>query len=345
MLGKKLQIDVSTRTMLKIVFIVLSLWFLYLLKDIVLLLFITIIISSAIDPIVDYFENKKIPRIVGVSSIYFLLLVIIVLVISCLVPPVTHQFNDFSQNFPQYYQKMQNSFSSMAGFLKDNNINVDTKNYLKGANSWFSQAPKNIFSTTVGVFSSLVSIVSVLAMAFYMTLVKDGMKNFVAMMTPKKYQAYAIDLTIRIKHQIGRWMQGQLFLILIVFILDYIGLSLVGIPYALILAVAAGFLEVVPYVGPVLASVPGVILGFLISPAKGLFAFLVYFVVQQAEGHIIVPLTMKKAVGLNPVAVILVLLAGVKLGGILGAIIAVPVATAVGLFIKDLLFKENKNFQ
>jgi predicted PurR-regulated permease PerM len=104
-------------------------------------------------------------------------------------------------------------------------------------------------------------------------------------------------------------------------------------------------LEIVPYVGPIVSAIPGVILGFLISPLTGFLALLVYVVSQQLENNILVPLIMKRAVGLNPVAIILALLAGAKIGGALGAILAVPVAAAIGIVMRDMFFKENKNLQ
>lgn len=339
---QKLQVEISTETILRVIFIILAIWFLFLVKDIILLLFVAIIISSAIEPLIDILETKKIPRVFGVASIYLLLFFIIGLIISFLIPPITHQFNELSQNIPQHYQKMQDAFKPISDFFQAKNVDVSIQNFFSSANDWASGASQNIFSTTVGVFSGLISTVVVLSLAFYMTLVKDGINKFVAVITPEKHQKYAIGLTIKIKHQIGKWLQGQLMLMLIIFILDFIGLSLIGIPYALTLAVVAGLLEIVPYIGPMLAAIPGIILGLLISPLVGFLAFIIYFIVQQVEGHILTPLIMKKAVGLNPVAVILALLAGAKLGGILGAIIAIPVATAVGLFLKDLISKDNK---
>jgi predicted PurR-regulated permease PerM len=340
---KKLQIEISTGTMLRAVFIVLLISMLFFVRDILVLLFLAVIVSSTLDPLVDILERKKIWRVASVSFIYLITFLVVGLAISLLIPPIIYQFNEFSQNIPHYYQKMQNLIEPIGYFFQTKNIIVDTQSIFNNLNGWLSQAPRNIFSTTVGVFSGLIATVSVLAMAFYMTLVRDGIKKTIVAVTPRKYQKHVAGLTVKIKHQIGKWMQGQIVLMMIVFILDFIGLSLIGLPYALILAIIAGFLEIIPYVGPILASVPGIILGFLISPTVGLLALLIYFVVQQVEGHIIVPLVMKKAVGLNPVAVIVALLIGAKLGGILGAIIAVPVATAIDIFVQDFFSREKES--
>jgi predicted PurR-regulated permease PerM len=137
-------------------------------------------------------------------------------------------------------------------------------------------------------------------------------------------------------------MQGQLIVMLTIFILDFIWLTLLGIPYAFVLALFAGILEIIPFFGPIIASAPGIFLGFMISPWKGFFALVLYTVSQQIESQIIVPQVMKRAVGLNPIVVILSLLIGFKLGGVLGAILAIPIATGVNIVVEDMMATKEK---
>ena len=134
----------------------------------------------------------------------------------------------------------------------------------------------------------------------------------------------------------GRWLQGQLLLMLIIFALDYAGLLLRKVPYALTLALLAGLLEIIPYIGPMISAVLALIFGFFISPLVGLLAFAWFAIMQQIEGNIIVPLVMRKAVGLNPVVVIVALLIGAKLAGVVGIIISVPRATVFSEIVNDL---------
>jgi predicted PurR-regulated permease PerM len=138
-------------------------------------------------------------------------------------------------------------------------------------------------------------------------------------------------------------MLGQGLVMLIIFALDALGLYLVGVPYPLILGIFAGFMEIIPFVGPIISGVPGVILGFIISPTTGFLAFIVYFIAQQFEGNVVVPLVMKKAVGLNPITIILALLIGGKLAGVLGIILSVPIAAAISLFVRDVMERSEKN--
>jgi predicted PurR-regulated permease PerM len=334
------KIDISVNTIFKTILILLALWFLYLIRDIVLLLFIAVVIVSAIDPAVDFLKRKKIPRPVGTLLLFLALAALIALAISFLVPPMVKQFHDFSQNIPKYYSSAENSLNSAGNFLAAQNINIGIGQITNDIGSFFGGLPQNIFSRTVGIFSGLISTIVVLAMAFYMSVEEKGVKKFIVSVTPEGHKEYAASVTDRIESKIGKWMLGQLVLMVIIFILDFIGLSLIGLPYALILAFIAGLLEIVPYVGPIVSAIPGIIIGLSISPLMGFLVFIIYLAAQQFETNVVVPQVMKKAVGLNPVATILAILTGFKLAGVLGAIIAIPVATAVSVFVSDLMEKK-----
>ena len=338
---QKNEIEISSGIVFKTILILLALWLLYLVLDVLALVFIAVIVTSAMDPLVDFFQQKKIPRSATVLGLFLVLFLLIGLAISFIVSPMISQFQDFSQNFPSYFQSVEVSFAHLTEYFQAKNINIDLQQLVSNFTGAFSNFSRNIFSQTVGVFSGFISVIVVFSLAFYMTVEEDGIKKFIVSVSPDRYKRYAADLSSRIKEKIGKWMLGQLFLMLIIFVLDAVGLYLIGVPYALILGIFAGVLEIVPYVGPIISAVPGVILGFLISPTVGFLAILVYLIAQQLESNLIVPQVMKKAVGLNPVATIIALLVGARLGGVLGAIISIPVATAISLFINDLMEKKN----
>ena len=175
-----------------------------------------------------------------------------------------------------------------------------------------------------------------------MSVKEDGMNSFLVSLTPKAHKDHVVIVANRIKKKIGRWLGGQLLLMLIIFALDFIALSIFRVPYALILALFAGLLEIVPYLGPIISVALASIVGFFISPVTGLIILGILTVIQQLESHVIAPQLMKKVVGLNPVVVILALLIGAKLGGTLGAILAIPLATSAGVLISDLFYKNTE---
>ena len=133
------------------------------------------------------------------------------------------------------------------------------------------------------------------------------------------------------------WLQGQVFLGLIIFAVNYIGFSVLRINYALTLAIISGLLEVLPIIGPWVSGALATIVALTVSPILGLIVAAWIVLVQQLENHIIVPLVMKKSLGLNPIAVILAILIGGKLMGITGIIISVPVAAAIGVLLEEFV--------
>ena len=331
------SISISTNTIFKIVGVLLGLWFLYIAIDIVALFFLSVILTATLGPVIDWMSKCKIPRSFGVIIIYITLMVLIGILISFLIPPLIGQFSSFSQNLPSYNEKFASTFSGIEKYASSFGISFNSHEFFQNATSNFFQSSSQIFSTTVGVFAFFISILVVLALTFYMSVKEDGMNKFLISITPRDHQKYVISVADRIKNKIGKWMMGQIILMIIIFVLDFVALSIFNVPYALILAVLAGVLEIVPYLGPIISATLASIIGFFVSPVTGLIVLGVLTVIQQMESHVIVPQVMKKAVGLNPVIVILALLIGAKLGGVMGAILAVPIATSLNVVVGDLV--------
>jgi len=335
----KQTIDISTGIVFRTILILIGLWFLYFIRDIIALLFISIILVAAMDPIVYRLHRRRIPRTVGVLIVYACMFSVIGLVVSFLIPPLVQQIKEFAQKLPEIIASVENSFQGFDTFFQTQHIAVSTQSLLSDIGNTLAGSSGNIFTATVGVFSGFVSAVIVLVMTFYMVVKEDGIKNFIVSITPQKHKDYAGSLVLRIQRKISRWVLGQMSLMLIIVVIDFIGLSFLKIPYALSLAIFAGLMEIVPFIGPIVSLIPAVLVGLTISPLSGLLVFALYSLVQQFEGHIIIPQVMKKAVGLHPIAVILALLIGLKLGGVLGALLAIPIATAVSVFVSDLFEK------
>ncbi|MBI2420934.1 MAG: AI-2E family transporter, partial [Candidatus Levybacteria bacterium] len=134
----------------------------------------------------------------------------------------------------------------------------------------------------------------------------------------------------------GAWLRGQVFLSFVIGFITWISLTVVGIEYALPLALLAGMLEVIPTLGPIIAAVPAVIVAFAVSPATAALVTVVYVIIQLAENNILVPKIMQKAVGLNPVAIIVAILIGGKVLGILGALLSIPFLSVLIIVYKQL---------
>lgn len=342
---EKRTVDISTGIIFRTIMILLGIWFLYLIIDIVAILFIAVIFTASIEPLVDWLQRLKIPRALGVLIVYVLLLGVFGTMIYFLIPPFLVQFKNFSDDFPSYIEKIMGFFKGLENYAESHNIQFNLKDFFQNIGGGFSMTSSKIFSTTIGVFSGFISVIVVLSLTFYMSVKRDGIKSVITSVVPEKHHKYTASLVDRMKSKIGRWMQGQFLLMIIIFVCYFLALYFLKVPYALLLAIFGGLLEIIPYLGPIISGVPAVILGFFVSPLTGFLVLGAYILIQQIENHIITPQIMRKAVGLNPVVVILALLVGAKMGGILGAILAVPVATVASVFIKDLFGKNNKESQ
>lgn len=326
-------VNISSITILKVLIIILLLWFLFAIRDILLLFLISIIISSAIDPLADYLYRKKVPRAISVLIVYLLFIGIFAMVISLLVPPIVEQFTELSQS--NFYESFESRIGGLRHSLEQYGIKNETitQNFQDFAGSISS----GVFNTTRNVLTGLVSTLTVLVISFYLSAEENGTKNFVKHLIPFKNQSYAMKLVTKIQRKMGSWVLGQLILSVVIFILTYVGLLILGVDYALVLALIAGLLEIVPYIGPIISVVPAAFFAFIQNPPLALAVVILYLIIQQIENHLLVPMVMSKSVGLNPILVILGILVGGSLGGLIGAIIAVPLLSGIQVFIYDLI--------
>ncbi len=330
-------VTISSLTFLKVIILVIVLGFLWVVRDILLLVLVAIILAAAFDPWVDWFQRRGIPRAFSILGIYLVLLGVIALAVGMMIPVVIEQMGELARSLPHAFNKVSGLFADIRSFSVEYGFIDQINNTLSNWQSSLGKISGDIFSVIGGVFGGVVALFSVLVMTFYMIIEEDNTKKFIRSISPAQYQDYFIDLMDRISIRMGQWLRGQLILSGAVGILVYIGLKILGIEYAFILALLSAITEVIPYIGPLLGALPGVLLGFTVSPLTGVFTIIVYFVVQQLENQLLTPKVMSKAVGLNPVVVIIVLLMGAKIGGAIGAIIAIPVAIIVSIFLKDFL--------
>ncbi|MBU2081183.1 AI-2E family transporter, partial [Patescibacteria group bacterium] len=270
-----------------------------------------------------------------------ILFLFISLIIYLIIPPIIEQVSELINNFPRYSEKIISISSVLKNYSIQHGILDQAKNSLDAVNSGLQTMVGGIFSTISNIFNGFFAFFLILVLTFYIEAEENFVKKVVWLFAPKKKQAYIINVINRIQKKIGLWLRGQIILCLVIFILSYIGLSALNVKYALILALVAGATEFVPYLGPILGAIPAVFLAFTQAPLLALFVAIFYFVIQQCENHILVPKVMEKAVGIHPVVSIIALIIGFKVAGVVGAILSIPVAVALGVLIKDIL--DNKN--
>jgi len=339
-MAKPQTINISAGTILRVFFIILFLVFLYLIKDVIVIFLFALIIASAIVPAVNLLQKIKIPRIIGALIVYIVILGVLAFLISLIVPSIARDVKELSTSLPTLVEDLAAKFEAIKDTAeKSGGIISQAQSYLTEVGDILKKSASNLFSIAINVFGGVFSFLLILVISFYLSVQKNGIQNALTAIAPHQHKEYILNLWARSQKKLGRWLQGQLFLGLIIGVMVYIGLSLLNVKFALLLAVLAGVLEIFPYIGPVLAAIPAVILGFLQEPSLGIWVIIWYLAIQQIENYVIVPLVIGKIVKLNPVAVILALLIGGKLGGIPGMILAVPLAAVLAEFLRDLVKK------
>ncbi len=339
---REIEHSVSTRAILKIVIIVVGVILVYILRDVLIALFVALVIAAALDPVVDKWQKFKIPRWASVLIILIMVFGLLGLVVFLMIPPVKNQIDQLSNNFPSILDQFEN----IKDFAVRYNLIDSSQSFLQSIGDRLGDFAQGAVTRVTGAFNGVITFITIVVLSAYLVAQERGIKRFVEALTPRKYRPYFMHLVSRVQTKMGEWLRGQLLLMLFVGVLTYVGLWLMGVDYALILALLAGLLEIIPIIGIPIAIIPALIISFIQSPILALFVLILYIVIQQVENHILVPKVMQKAVGLNPVFVIIALLVGYKLGGILGVILSVPAATALSVFIKDFYeYRVNKEHE
>ncbi len=318
----------------KIVLVLVGLWVLYLLRDLILIVLVAGLLAAIITPMVNYLERKKIPRWLGALFIYLGILLILISVGLAIVPAVVSQTKLLIDQIPEFLRSVLSRFQASS-----------QKQFVDLLDSWLSKSAlstKSVFSLLGTVAGQVISFIMVFVLSFYMSVRKKGARPFVGSLIPEKYQKFLGSFMVSVQKEIGAWARGLCALCLFVGVLVYIGLSILGVKYALTLAVIAGLTEVVPYIGPWLGAIPAVIIALTQSPTLVLLVIILYVIIQQVENHLISPYIMHRAVGLDPLIIILALLVGGKLAGPIGMVLAVPAATIIAILIRYYLEHREK---
>jgi predicted PurR-regulated permease PerM len=253
------------------------------------------------------------------------------------VPPVLDDAANFLGQLPSTLSTI--SVNDLThGLLPFNTFNsFSSADILRSLSNTLADSTGGVFSTLSSFFGGLASFVLIVVFSFYFSVQETGVDDFLRIITPADHQAYVLNLWKRSQDKIGKWMQGQLLLGMLVGVLIFLLLTVFRIKYALLLGILAAVFELIPVFGQIMAAVPAVAIGYSMGGvSEALIVIAIYVIVQQFEAHLIYPLVVKKVVGVPPILVILALLVGFKLFGFLGALLSVPIAGAIQELVSDI---------
>lgn len=345
-MNKEISVTITFGTIVSIVAIIAGAYALWLLRDLVLLVITAIVIASAIEPGVTFFIRRHIPRFLSALLMYVLVFGSLFVLVYFFFPPIVAAAASALAALPQYLSAINvpTSLSVVTGGLTpqhDTHALLQSLIYLE---SIFSSTSGGTVQLFTAFFGGLFSFVLIIVLSFYFALQDTGVDDFLRLVLPLAYEEYAVGLWKRSQKKIGRWMQGQILLSVIIGMLVYLGLLIIGIPYALLLAVFTAVAEIIPIFGSLIAGALATMVGYS-QGGIALAAIVVglYIVVNQFESNLIYPLIVKKVVGIPPLLVIVGLIAGYTLAGFLGVLLSVPVAAVMLEALSDFYKRKRNN--
>jgi len=337
------HISISTGTMVRAVLVFLGVFLLWFLRDLALVVLTSIVIASFMESSVSHFKKIGVGRILGIVILYFVSLSALAGMFYFFVPLLITELYNFSTfissyipgvSFLDYFKNEAFSGAKDIVSALSNNFSIAT---LASVSKAFILNLSGGFFTAFSVaFGSIFNFILIILISFYLSIQEKGIENFLRIIFPIRHEDYVVDLWERSRRKIALWMKGQVVLGFVVAILIYLVLSLLGIEYALLLAIIAGIMEMVPY-GVLVAMIPAFTFSFISGGlGSALMVTGAYLIIHEFEVFLFTPVVINKIVGLSPIVIILSFLIAVELGGVWGAVLAIPVAIIVMEFLSDI---------
>lgn len=342
---KAINVSITIGTVVKSLLLLLGVFVLWTLRDLVLVVLTAVVLASAIEPGIKFLGRYGVNRILSVLMIYVSSAALFLGLVYGFVPPIVNEAADITHRLPTILHAIDQSLFGQNGLLvpvltqgaDGATVSPIFQQLFNKLSGFGVAASQGALGSAGALFGGLFDFILIVVLSFYFAMQEHGIQNLLKIVIPFGKESYAVDLWERSKEKIGKWMQGQLLLGVLMFVLVFLGLTIFGIPYALSLALLAGVLEIIPVFGPILSAVPSVILAFTTGGAS--LAMIIagyYLLVQQFESHLIYPLVVRKVVGVPPILVILALIIGWELAGLLGVLISVPVAAVLMEVVADI---------
>ena len=337
------SISITTGTMVRAILVLLCVLLLWFLRDLAFVVLTSIVIASFVESSTPYFRKVRINRIFGIVILYIVSLLILAGIFYLFAPLLITEIYNFSSfistyipgvSFLSYFQN--EAFSGAKDLVNSLGNNLSLATLLSVSKAFISNLSGGFFQTLSVAFGSIFNFILIILISFYLSIQEKGIENFLRLIFPIQYEDYVVDLWERSRRKIALWMKGQVVLGFVVAVLIYLILSLLGIEYALLLAIIAGVMEMIPY-GIWVALIPAFAFSYLSNGiSSALMVVGAYTIIHQFEVFLFAPLIINKIVGLSPIVIILSALIGFELGGFWGLVLAIPVAVIVMEFLSDI---------
>ena len=308
---------------------------------VLLLVFVSVLLASALSPIVGWLREKLPLGRVGAIVVVYLSFILVMLAMAFIVlPAAVNQAGRIVAQLPPFFDEVR----GWAGNLRPVALSTSITALVDSVESIFAPAPPpagdEVVEVGATVAEAALSFFTLLAIVFFWLLEHARLQRYALAYLPAHRRAGARDAWNEIENRLGLWVRGQLILMAAMGVATGIAYSILGLPGALLLGLVAALTEAIPIVGPLLGAIPAVLVAATVSPELAVVVAIIYIVLQLIEGSVLVPLVMRKTIGISPLLVLVSLLIGGAAGGIVGAFLGVPVAAAIEIVISRLQARE-----
>lgn len=308
--------------------------------------FIGIILAWLLDPLVSFLQKKGVKRGIGAAFTYVILIVLLVIVGNLLIPTLVSQVNEMIVSAPDTIKSISSELDSFIKFLS-NTYNLDAVVIKEYANNIIDNlvyfvtvdGPSYILLIAKSIISGGIDVIVGFLIGFYMLLDFDGVKKQLSKFVPHKHRDELAELTEKLNQLLRHYVYGTLFVMLILFICQTIGLTIAGLKAPMVFALFCAVTNIIPYLGPYIGGAPAVIAGLLISPSVAIGTLISVVVCQLLESYLLTPTIMSRTMKLHPVTIIIGLLLFSHFFGILGMLFATPVISCCKVIINFFIEK------
>jgi predicted PurR-regulated permease PerM len=331
---------VTNRTVVRVILVAVAvfaaLYFLWMIRTILGMLFIAIFLAIALGPLVEFFVRRKVKRGIAILLTYVILLATVFGLGLLVVPPIVNGVNDFAGNVPHYVDDLRHS-KTFRRYDDKYKVTPKLQQQATKLPTHLADAASGLRDVTVGIFGAIIQLVTVLVMTFF--ILNDGKRMLAFALReigPERGERMA-RIARDVYGAVGGYVAGNLLISLVAGLSSYAMMEIVGIPFAVPLAVLVAFFDLIPLVGSLIAGLVVAVVAAIAGFPGKLIAWVIFLVVyQQVENNVIQPVVYRRTVAIHPLLVIVAVLIGASLLGVLGALLAIPIAATVQIVVKEL---------
>ncbi len=308
------------------------------LRQLLILAFLAILFGAALHGPTRFFERMGWPRVLSVLAVYLLLIAVFTIVVAVIFPPLINEAVGLADDLPRLVEDLRTGSIGFIDAVAGSGSGAQVVDAITAGAAEVSPDWSALIALPLTVAGILLNIVLVLFLSALMLLERDNAREWALKFVDPEDRPLAVDVSRNALLKLGSYVRAQLLIMSITGVGTFLGMYILGVPFAFPLALLAFIGEAIPMAGAFIAGGPIVLLALLQSPLTGLLMLIWLVVMQQLQGFVVVPIVQSRAVQLSPVVVLLSVLAGASLGGIVGAIIAIPIVAVADVVIRDVVF-------